>query len=264
MSDDEISMSSVSREEFESDVDSDSDSDCGGERRGVCGGGEGDIGDIGEVGDIGDAGDVGGRGRPHIGGGDIDGDIEGEGDIDVEEEMLFSEGKEDDDYEAENEENVNGEPDPWVDDGFDDDLSQGSESGVIASSLFAQSSTTTRTTGTATATATTATTTTNSAIHGAHGATVTKKVHKQTNNYMTLYEFTKIIGVRSEQIMRGSQVLVKTSSTDPIEIAKEELRERVIPLKIRRTVPDRGTVRTEDWYVSEFLNIEVLLSFYDY
>ena len=217
MSEEEISVSSVSGDEFESDVDSDS------EGRGVSGGG-GDIdGDI-------DGGDIGGGG------------IDGDGDIDVEEEMLFSEGKEDDDYEAENEENVNGEPDPWVDDGFDDDLSQGSESGVIASSLFTQSST----------------------IHGAHGATVTKKVQKQTNNYMTLYEFTKIIGVRSEQIMRGSQVLVKTSSTDPIEIAKEELRERVIPLKIRRTVPDRGTVRTEDWYVSEFLNIEVLLSFYDY
>lgn len=181
----------------------------------------------------------------------------------IEEEPALSEEKGEDDDEED--EANNAEPDAWIDDDFDDAQSQSSENGIPASgtgiSSFVQAGFSCS--GSQFETSVVVSTAPGSSSNA--GAASKKKITaKQSNNYMTVYEFTKIIGVRSEQIMHGSQVLIQTNSTDPIEIAKEELRAGMIPLRIRRTLPEKGGVRTEDWSVSEFLNIDTLLNFYNY
>ncbi len=52
----------------------------------------------------------------------------------------------------------------------------------------------------------------------------------------TLYEKARIIGARALQIAMGAPILIKRPKemTDPIEIAKKEFEEGVIPISIRR------------------------------
>lgn len=71
-----------------------------------------------------------------------------------------------------------------------------------------------------------------------------------TTQYLTKYERARILGTRALQISMNAPVLVKLEGeTDPLTIAQKELRERVIPLIIRRTLPDNTY---EDWYIREF------------
>lgn len=57
---------------------------------------------------------------------------------------------------------------------------------------------------------------------------------------MTKYEFTKILGLRSQQICEGALPLVKVPEgmTDSTEIALLELREKKIPFLIKREFSD--------------------------
>jgi DNA-directed RNA polymerase subunit K/omega len=191
---------------------------------------------------------------------------------DIEEELPLSEEKAEDEEEEEEDEEDNGEPDPWVDDMFDDAMSQDSENGGMAPSSVGQSSFVHNgflgpapgSVGNNSFSVIAGSNPSTTANANAAAAAAKKRPAKQSNNYMTAYEFTKIIGVRSEQIMHGSQVLIQTNSIDPIQIAKEELKAGMIPLRIRRTLPDKGGVKIEDWYVHEFENVEALLEFYDY
>jgi DNA-directed RNA polymerase I, II, and III subunit RPABC2 len=91
-----------------------------------------------------------------------------------------------------------------------------------------------------------------------------EKKKKLTKPYMTKFEFTKIIGVRAEQIMQGAQVYADSIDNSPIAIAVSELREKKIPLIIRRKLMDKHKIFYEDWKIEEFENIENLLSFYNY
>ena len=59
----------------------------------------------------------------------------------------------------------------------------------------------------------------------------------------TKYEMTRLIGARALQISQGAPILVKLSEKDleelkynPIEIAKREYQEGVIPIRIVRDV----------------------------
>lgn len=62
-----------------------------------------------------------------------------------------------------------------------------------------------------------------------------KKKSKYTGvPFLTKFEKTRVLGVRTEQILAGSRIFVKTSSTDPYEIACEELYAKRMPLIIRR------------------------------
>ncbi len=54
----------------------------------------------------------------------------------------------------------------------------------------------------------------------------------------TRFEVTRLIGARALQISLGAPVLVKTSEEDPIKIAKQEFKEKVIPMTIKRRLPD--------------------------
>ncbi|EME27727.1 DNA-directed RNA polymerases I, II, and III subunit RPABC2 [Galdieria sulphuraria] len=72
-----------------------------------------------------------------------------------------------------------------------------------------------------------------------------------TTRFLTKYERAKILGTRALQISLGAPVMVDLEGeTDPLEIAQKELRERKIPITIRRYLPD-GTF--EDWNVDELL-----------
>eukprot|EP00741_Cyanophora_paradoxa_P023515 tig00021589_g22717.t1 len=74
---------------------------------------------------------------------------------------------------------------------------------------------------------------------------------KTTTKYMTKYERARILGTRALQIAMNAPVMVQLEGeTDPLQIAMKELRERKIPIKIRRYLPDGSH---EDWDISEMI-----------
>lgn len=82
----------------------------------------------------------------------------------------------------------------------------------------------------------------------ANRARQTEKAHKDkkianedrsTTPYMTKYEKARILGTRALQISMNAPVLVDLEGeTDPLQIAIKELREKKIPLIVRRYLPD--------------------------
>lgn len=62
---------------------------------------------------------------------------------------------------------------------------------------------------------------------------------RSTTPYMTKYEKARILGTRALQISGNAPVLIDVEGmTDPLEIAQKELREKKIPLVVRRYLPD--------------------------
>jgi DNA-directed RNA polymerase subunit K len=59
---------------------------------------------------------------------------------------------------------------------------------------------------------------------------------------LTRFEVARIISARALQIALGAPVLVKSDKTDSIELAKEEFRKKMVPVTIRRTLPN-GEIR---------------------
>jgi DNA-directed RNA polymerase subunit K len=57
---------------------------------------------------------------------------------------------------------------------------------------------------------------------------------KKENGEYTRFERARMIGARALQISRGAKIMVKTELKDPIEIAKLEFQEGLIPLDIKR------------------------------
>ncbi|KAI6232952.1 hypothetical protein M3Y99_00955200 [Aphelenchoides fujianensis] len=75
-----------------------------------------------------------------------------------------------------------------------------------------------------------------------------------TTQYMTKYERARILGTRALQIAMGAPVMVELEGeTDPLEVARKELKERKIPIIIRRYLPDGSF---EDWGVEELIVLE--------
>ncbi|EOO04140.1 putative dna-directed rna polymerases i protein [Phaeoacremonium minimum UCRPA7] len=74
---------------------------------------------------------------------------------------------------------------------------------------------------------------------------------RTTTPYMTKYEKARILGTRALQISMNAPVLVDLEGeTDPLQIAIKELREKKIPLIVRRYMPDGFY---EDWTCEELL-----------
>ncbi|KAI9018683.1 DNA-directed RNA polymerases I [Phycomyces nitens] len=74
---------------------------------------------------------------------------------------------------------------------------------------------------------------------------------KHTTPYMTKYERARILGTRALQISLNAPVMVELDGeSDPLVIAMKELREKKIPLIVRRFMPD-GTY--EDWNVKDLI-----------
>jgi DNA-directed RNA polymerase I, II, and III subunit RPABC2 len=84
-----------------------------------------------------------------------------------------------------------------------------------------------------------------------------------TTRYMTKYERARILGTRALQISMNAPVMVDVKGeTDPLMIALEELRQKKIPLIVRRLYCVRLVSYTcrklpdgsyEDWAVSELI-----------
>jgi len=56
-------------------------------------------------------------------------------------------------------------------------------------------------------------------------------------NRLTRFEVARLLGARSLQISLGAPVLIKTDQTDPLSIAKEEFKQLVIPITVKRKLP---------------------------
>lgn len=79
----------------------------------------------------------------------------------------------------------------------------------------------------------------------------TDKKHKSPP-FLTIYERTKILGARTNQLAEGAMpfVTVPEHMTQPLEIAKLELDQRRLPYIIKRPMPD-GTF--EYWRLSDLM-----------
>ena len=60
------------------------------------------------------------------------------------------------------------------------------------------------------------------------------------NIFLTRYEKARIVGARALQISFGAPILVEKPMNiiDPIKIAQLELKSKILPLTIRRELPD--------------------------
>jgi len=75
-----------------------------------------------------------------------------------------------------------------------------------------------------------------------------------TTPFMTKYERARVLGTRALQIAMGAPVMVELEGeTDPLEIARKELKDHKIPIIIRRYLPDGSF---EDWSVDELNLVE--------
>ena len=55
----------------------------------------------------------------------------------------------------------------------------------------------------------------------------------------TKYEIARLIGARALQVLLGAPILVKSEETNPIEISKIEFKEKMIPITIKRKLPNK-------------------------
>ncbi|KAL1138389.1 hypothetical protein AAG570_008453 [Ranatra chinensis] len=75
------------------------------------------------------------------------------------------------------------------------------------------------------------------------------KANRITTKYMTKYERARVLGTRALQIAMCAPVMVELEGeTDPLQIAMKELKQRKIPIIIRRYLPDNSY---EDWGIDE-------------
>lgn len=72
---------------------------------------------------------------------------------------------------------------------------------------------------------------------------------------LTLYEQVMLLGVRIQQIIHGASVLVPHSKDmKPAEIAELELKNRVLPFRIRRVLPNGSC---EVWDLKELILLHI-------
>lgn len=73
-----------------------------------------------------------------------------------------------------------------------------------------------------------------------------------TSPIMTKFERAKILGIRAQQISMSAPIMVEYGNeTDPVEIAKKELKEKKTPLIVLRRLPDNTY---EKWAVKDLIN----------
>ncbi|CAG2065207.1 unnamed protein product [Timema podura] len=88
---------------------------------------------------------------------------------------------------------------------------------------------------------------------GDAGGSVAKS-KRITTRYMTKYERARVLGTRALQIAMCAPVMVELEGeTDPLQIAMKELKQRKIPIIIRRYLPDNSY---EDWGIDELIIID--------
>ena len=80
--------------------------------------------------------------------------------------------------------------------------------------------------------------------------------NRRTLPILSKYEKAKIIGIRAQQISMGSYIYLDTikAYNNPLDIAKEELRQKRTPLLVRRTIIGKKGTVNEDWRVEELID----------
>ena len=91
----------------------------------------------------------------------------------------------------------------------------------------------------------------NSASNSGQSGQAVPMNERNTTAYLTKYERARVLGTRALQLSLGAPVMVEVGDeTDPLEIAMKELKQRKIPIVIRRYLPDRSY---EDWAIDELI-----------
>jgi DNA-directed RNA polymerases I, II, and III subunit RPABC2 len=86
---------------------------------------------------------------------------------------------------------------------------------------------------------------------GAQAGMRTDPSKRITTPYMTKYERARVLGTRALQIAMCAPLMVEPDGeTDPLQIAMRELKEKKIPMIIRRYLPDGSF---EDWGIHELI-----------
>lgn len=74
------------------------------------------------------------------------------------------------------------------------------------------------------------------------------------SNVVYRYERARVLGTRALQIAMCAPLMVDLDNeTDPLQIAMKELKQRKIPIIIRRYLPDHSY---EDWSIDELIIID--------
>jgi DNA-directed RNA polymerase subunit K len=55
---------------------------------------------------------------------------------------------------------------------------------------------------------------------------------------LSRFEVARLLGARSLQIALGAPILVSTEKSDSIEIARDEMKKKMIPITIKRKLPN--------------------------
>ncbi len=55
---------------------------------------------------------------------------------------------------------------------------------------------------------------------------------------LTRFEVARLIGARALQVSLGAPILIKAEEVSPIEISKKEFTEKIIPITIKRKLPN--------------------------
>ena len=81
-----------------------------------------------------------------------------------------------------------------------------------------------------------------------------KEINKITRPFLTKYEKVKLLATRTNQLARGAKPMIKNVdySITPKDLAKLELKEKVIQLIVLRQIPNG---KPERWKITEFKNI---------
>ncbi|CAF2699545.1 unnamed protein product [Rotaria sp. Silwood2] len=86
-------------------------------------------------------------------------------------------------------------------------------------------------------------------VNGPQSGLRTDPSKRITTPYMTKYERARVLGTRALQIAMCAPLMVEPDGeTDPLQIAMRELKEKKIPIIIRRYLPDGSY---EDWSIDE-------------
>jgi DNA-directed RNA polymerase I, II, and III subunit RPABC2 len=87
--------------------------------------------------------------------------------------------------------------------------------------------------------------------HGDEGGLSVLPEKRITTPFMTKYERARVLGTRALQISMCAPIMVELEGeTDPLQIAMKELKNKKIPMIIRRYLPDNSY---EDWAIDELI-----------
>jgi len=81
-----------------------------------------------------------------------------------------------------------------------------------------------------------------------------KDSYRQTNNILTKYEKARVLGIRSLQLSLNFKPMIKTDISDTYEISKIELKNKILPLKIKRYI---NKYEYEEWNVNDLIDLNI-------